>query len=53
MWESPDGRVDEVLEIVDLADRADDRVRGYSYGMVQRLGLAAQSASPPAASDRG
>jgi ABC-2 type transport system ATP-binding protein len=35
------GRVDEVLEIVDLADRADDRVRGYSYGMVQRLGLAA------------
>ena len=34
-------RVDEVLEIVDLADRADDRVRGYSYGMVQRLGLAA------------
>ena len=34
-------RVDEVLEVVDLATRADDRVRGYSYGMVQRLGVAA------------
>ena len=33
--------MDEVLEIVDLEARADDRVRGYSYGMVQRLGLAA------------
>ena len=33
--------VDEVLEVVDLATRADDRVRDYSYGMVQRLGLAA------------
>ena len=35
------GKIDEVLEVVDLADRADDRVRGYSFGMVQRLGLAA------------
>lgn len=34
-------RVDEVLDIVDLAARADDRVRGYSYGMAQRLGVAA------------
>ena len=34
-------RVDEVLEIVELEGRADDRVRDYSYGMVQRLGLAA------------
>src|SRR5262245_10859393 len=33
-------RIDEVLEIVDLADRADDRVGGYSYGMRQRLGVA-------------
>src|SRR3954447_7728207 len=30
-------RVDEVLEIVDLAARADHRVREYSYGMTQRL----------------
>jgi ABC-2 type transport system ATP-binding protein len=35
------GRIDEVLEQVDLADRAQDKVREYSYGMVQRLGVAA------------
>ena len=34
-------RIDEVLDVVQLADRATDRVRGYSYGMVQRLGVAA------------
>jgi ABC-2 type transport system ATP-binding protein len=34
-------RVDEVLEIVDLADRYYDKVRGYSFGMRQRLGVAA------------
>src|SRR3954451_8611728 len=33
-------RIDEVLDVVQLADRATDRVRGYSYGMVQRLGVA-------------
>jgi ABC-2 type transport system ATP-binding protein len=33
-------RVDAVLERVGLADRADDRARGYSLGMRQRLGLA-------------
>src|SRR4051794_4404343 len=36
-----DGRIDEVLEQVDLAGRAKDKVREYSYGMVQRLGVAA------------
>src|SRR3954454_18437159 len=36
-----DGVIDEVLEQVDLADRAKDKVREYSYGMVQRLGVAA------------
>jgi ABC-2 type transport system ATP-binding protein len=36
-----DGRIDEVLDQVDLADRAGDKVREYSYGMVQRLGVAA------------
>ena len=35
------GRVDELLERVGLADRAGDRVRTYSHGMRQRLGLAA------------
>jgi len=35
------GRIDEVLEVVELRDRAKDRVGGYSHGMRQRLGLAA------------
>ena len=34
-------RIDEVLEVVRLVDRAKDRVRGYSHGMRQRLGIAA------------
>ena len=34
-------RIDEVLDIVELADRAKDRVGGYSHGMRQRLGIAA------------
>jgi ABC-type multidrug transport system ATPase subunit len=33
-------RVEQVLEIVDLSDRAGDPVRVYSYGMRQRLGIA-------------
>lgn len=33
-------RVDEVLEIVDLRDRAQDPVKVYSLGMRQRLGIA-------------
>ena len=35
-----EGRVDEVLELVELSDRAGDRVSEYSQGMRQRLGLA-------------
>ena len=46
-------RVDEVLDVVDLGSRADDRVRDYSYGMVQRLGLAASLIRASAAVDRG
>jgi ABC-2 type transport system ATP-binding protein len=34
-------RIEEVLEVVGLPDRAKDRVRGYSHGMRQRLGIAA------------
>ncbi|MCW2616572.1 MAG: transporter ATP-binding protein [Frankiales bacterium] len=33
--------IDLVLETVDLTDRQRSRVREYSYGMVQRLGVAA------------
>ncbi len=33
-------RIDEVLDIVALRDRADDRVGGFSHGMKQRLGIA-------------
>jgi ABC-2 type transport system ATP-binding protein len=36
----PDERVDEVLDIVDLAAAADRKAGGYSLGMRQRLGLA-------------
>jgi ABC-2 type transport system ATP-binding protein len=34
-------RIPEVLEIVELAPRAEHRVGGYSHGMRQRLGIAA------------
>jgi ABC-2 type transport system ATP-binding protein len=34
-------RIDEVLEIVELSHRAGDRVKTYSLGMKQRLGVAA------------
>ncbi|WP_082590854.1 ABC transporter ATP-binding protein [Phycicoccus sp. Soil748] len=34
-------RVDEVLELVDLTDRADDRVDAYSGGMRRRLNIGA------------
>ena len=34
-------RIDQVLEIVELAPRARHRVGGYSHGMRQRLGIAA------------
>ena len=43
----PKERVDEVLKIVQLEDRAKDKVRKYSLGMKQRLGIAqALLASP-------
>jgi ABC-2 type transport system ATP-binding protein len=33
-------RIDAALDTVELADRAKDKVRGYSHGMRQRLGIA-------------
>ncbi|GHO79274.1 hypothetical protein KSD_70450 [Ktedonobacter sp. SOSP1-85] len=36
----PSSRVREVLDLVELADRARDRVGSYSLGMKQRLGVA-------------
>jgi len=43
----PDRRVDEVLGQVDLADAAGRRVRGFSLGMRQRLGIAAALLGDP------
>jgi ABC-2 type transport system ATP-binding protein len=43
----PGARVEEVLELVSLRDRAGDRVRGYSLGMRQRLGIAAALLKKP------
>jgi ABC-2 type transport system ATP-binding protein len=43
----PRTRVEECLELVDLSDRADDRFKGYSLGMKQRLGIAAALLKAP------
>jgi ABC-2 type transport system ATP-binding protein len=43
----PARRVDEVLDMVELAPAADRRVGGYSMGMRQRLGLAAALLGKP------
>jgi len=37
---SDEGRINDLLELVDLTNRADDRARTYSLGMKQRLGIA-------------
>jgi ABC-2 type transport system ATP-binding protein len=41
------GRIPEVLTLVGLADRADDRFGRYSLGMKQRLGIAAALLGDP------
>jgi ABC-2 type transport system ATP-binding protein len=43
----PRTRVDELLDLVGLQDRATDKVAGYSLGMKQRLGIAAALLSDP------
>ncbi|MGW1174875.1 ABC transporter ATP-binding protein [Kitasatospora sp. NPDC002543] len=45
--DGPAGRIDEVLAEVGLREVADDRVRGFSLGMRQRLGLAAALLTEP------
>jgi ABC-2 type transport system ATP-binding protein len=43
----PASRVDEVLELVGIADAGDRRVNGYSMGMRQRLAIAAALLGDP------
>src|SRR5690348_1603634 len=43
----PDSRVDEVLGLVELENAKNRRVKGYSLGMRQRLGLAAALLGDP------
>ena len=43
----PKSRVDEVLALVDLTGAAERRAGGYSFGMRQRLGLAAALLGAP------
>lgn len=44
----PSYRIDEVLDLVGLAGRARDKVKGYSHGMQRRLGLALALLHDPA-----
>ena len=44
----PSQRIEEVLDLVDLADAADRKVGGFSLGMRQRLGLAGALLGDPA-----
>ncbi|MFL6024350.1 MAG: ABC transporter ATP-binding protein [Marmoricola sp.] len=41
------GKIAEVLDVVDLGEGADRKVGGYSYGMKQRLGVAASLLREP------
>ena len=41
------GLLEETLDLVEMTDRADQKVGGYSYGMRQRLGVAASLLREP------
>jgi ABC-2 type transport system ATP-binding protein len=43
----PSKRIEELLDLVGLRDRANDKVQGYSLGMKQRLGIAGALLSDP------
>jgi ABC-2 type transport system ATP-binding protein len=43
----PPGRIEELLELTGLRERAGDKVAGYSLGMKQRLGIGAALLSDP------
>jgi ABC-2 type transport system ATP-binding protein len=43
----PSRRIEELLDLVGLCDRANDKVQGYSLGMKQRLGIAGALLSDP------
>ena len=43
----PAKRIEELLDLVGLRDRANDKVQGYSLGMKQRLGIAGALLSDP------
>ena len=43
----PLSEIDSIIELVELKDRINDKVRKYSLGMKQRLGLAAALLSKP------
>jgi ABC-2 type transport system ATP-binding protein len=43
----PSKRIEELLDLVGLCDRAGDKVQGFSMGMRQRLGIAAALLSDP------
>jgi ABC-2 type transport system ATP-binding protein len=43
----PKGRIEEVLELVGLRERGNDKVSTYSLGMKQRLGIAGALLSDP------
>jgi ABC-type lipoprotein export system ATPase subunit len=42
-----EARIDEMLELVDLEDKADRRIKGYSGGERQRLGIAQAQINDP------
>lgn len=47
IYGAPQKRIDEVLNIVRLTDVAEKKVKGYSLGMKQRLGIAASLINNP------